>query len=597
MASLWGFCLVHFFLCTLPVTALWPQPRNLTHGASTVWISPSVQLRFVDERSALSHVWRPLRDGIQYFLGGLLPSQGEKKHNAERDDVVAAFERAREFIFNHRFVPRKFYPRNFTFEPGIDESENAPHVKTLIVTLTPLKCAIAENRGRASSDEAYQLWISESGNASITASGSRGAIYGIDTFAQLFYAHSLSVTEGYLSIAPVHIVDSPAFDHRGVNLDISRNWIAPTDAIRVLEAMAHCKFNKLHLHASDAQSWPLDIPSLPGLAAKGAYDSSQIWSPEDLRWVQRHGRLRGIEVYLEIDIPGHTTSVAASQPELIASAYREPWITYAAEPPAGQLTLGSADVMAFLKTLLNDLVPRNAEVSSHFHLGGDEVNAHVYGLGSDSSVTKDKIRAQVQKIMDQAFAIASKYKQTTIVWEELLLEWNLTLPSNTIIQTWRSNEALAQVLARGHRVLFGASTHWYLDCGHGAWFDPATPERPGPDPRASPPYMDQCAPYKNWRTIYSYNPLEGLSPKQRHLIAGGEVHMWTEMTDAVTLDGMLWPRAAVAAEILWTGTGTPVSEDTTRRLAELRERLVLEGVKAGVVQMEWCLRNKGGCTV
>ena len=73
--------------------------------------------------------------------------------------------------------------------------------------------------------------------------------------------------------------------------------------------------------------------------------------------------------------------------------------------------------------------------------------------------------------------------------------------------------------------------------------------------------------------------------------------MWNEMTDAVTLDVMLWPRAAAAAEVLWAGVGTPVSEDTTRRLAELRERLLLEGVAAGVVQMEWCLRNKGGCTI
>jgi hexosaminidase len=179
----------------------------------------------------------------------------------------------------------------------------------------------------------------------------------------------------------------------------------------------------------------------------------------------------------------------------------------------------------------------------------------------------------------------------------MLLEWNLTLPPSTIIQTWRSSDALPEVLSRGHRVLFGSSTHWYLDCGYGTWLDPADPGNPGPDSRASPPYMDHCAPYKNWRTIYSYDLLKGVSPEHRHLVAGGEVHMWGEMTDAVTLDGMLWPRAAAAAEVLWAGTGAPVSEDTTRRLAELRERLLLEGVAAGMVQMEWCLRNKGGCTV
>ena len=70
--------------------------------------------------------------------------------------------------------------------------------------------------------------------------------------------------------------------------------------------------------------------------------------------------------------------------------------------------------------------------------------------------------------------------------------------------------------------------------------------------------------------------------------------MWGELTDSVTLDGMLWPRVAAAAEVLWCGT-REVNEDATRRLAEARERLVTRGVAAGMVQMEWCLRNPGGC--
>lgn len=57
---------------------------------------------------------------------------------------------------------------------------------------------------------------------------------------------------------------------------------------------------------------------------------------------------------------------------------------------------------------------------------------------------------------------------------------------------------------------------------------------------------------------------------------------------------MLWPRAAAAAEVLWRGRGE-VGEESTRRLAEMRERLIARGVRAGMVQMEWGLMNKGGC--
>jgi hexosaminidase len=172
-------------------------------------------------------------------------------------------------------VPRKFYPRNASFEPDLDVEKQS--INTLTIRLTKLEHVVTVEHGILLNDEACQLHISESGHAFITAATIRGAIYGLNNFAQLFYAHSKSIVDSYLSIAPVRIVDGPLFEHRGLNLDISRNWIAPKDVLRVLDAMAHCKFNKLHLHASDAQSWPLEVPRLPDLAREGAYDLSQIF--------------------------------------------------------------------------------------------------------------------------------------------------------------------------------------------------------------------------------------------------------------------------------------------------------------------------------
>lgn len=73
--------------------------------------------------------------------------------------------------------------------------------------------------------------------------------------------------------------------------------------MRTTEAMAANKLNRLHIHASDTQSWPLEIPSLHDLAMKGAYSQTQIWRTEDLEAVQLHGKKHGGQAYVEIDLP------------------------------------------------------------------------------------------------------------------------------------------------------------------------------------------------------------------------------------------------------------------------------------------------------
>lgn len=100
--------------------------------------------------------------------------------------------------------------------------------------------------------------------------------------------------------------------------------------------MGFNKFNKLHLHATDAQSWPLEIPALLDLSRKGAYRDDQVWTTKDLENVQWHGVYHGGEVYLEVDLPDHTASIYDSYPDLI-TAYDKPWDKYAQEPPSGQL--------------------------------------------------------------------------------------------------------------------------------------------------------------------------------------------------------------------------------------------------------------------
>ena len=493
-------------------------------------------------------------------------------------------------VLNRSFVPQKFYPRDVPFEPATDDSKR--YIGQLTIEEDPRNDM--GDTERLDRSEAYTIDISEDGSAVIKIASPAGGLHALETFAQLFFAHSSPNSGFYTPYAPLSIKDRPTFGHRGLNLDIARNWIPPADVIRTVEAMAFNKLNRLHIHASDAQSWPLEIPALPDLAIEGAYSQSQIWHTEDLEAVQRHGTSYGVQVFVEIDLPGHTTSIGNAYPHLV-TAKDVPWPEYALEPPSGQLRLNSSEVPPFVETLLNDLLSRTSHHSSLFHLGGDELNLNAYMLDPTvNSASHQVIQPLVQAFVDHVISIATSHSLTVIMWEEMVIDWNLTLPQDVIIQTWRGNDdnALAAILNKGYKTLFGSNAHWYLDCGHGSFVDP---ESSNSDSPVKPPYVDYCSPYKNWRHMYAYNPVANIPQSQRHLIMGGEAHLWGELTDSVNLDGMLWPRVAAAAEVMWSAPGKKADESTTRRLADMRERLVMRGVGAGVVQMEWCLRHEGGC--
>ena len=511
--------------------------------------------------------------------------------------LETAVARVKQSIFVAQFTPWKFHPRGSLFEPPTDAYKAS--IKSILIQQNTSAHSWQPVSLTNDIDESYTLSLLENGDVTITTISYHGALHALETLSQLFYKHSISTAGIYTSLAPVEISDYPSFQHRGLNLDISRNIFSPADVIRTIDAMAFNKLNRLHLHAADAQSWPLAIPSLPELAAKGAYHPDQIWTVQDLRDVQSRGLSRGVSVFLEIDMPGHTASIANAYPELITALDELPnWQDYAAEPPSGELKLNSSAVFNFLETLLSDLLPRTTPYSSYFHTGGDEVNSNAYLIdenvrSNDSSVIQPLLQTFFSRVHNKVRAGGA----TPIVWEEMLLDWNLTLGPDVLIQTWRSDDALLQTVRKGFKALAGNYNHWYLDCGFGQWLDPAPASNV-----IAPPYLDYCAPVKNWRQIYTYDILSGIPADLAHLVIGGEVHMWAEQTDAVNLDDRLWPRAAAAAEVLWSGSkdadgNTRPVANATRRLAEQRERLVLQGIAAGPVQMVWCLQNEGACAL
>jgi hexosaminidase len=147
-------------------------------------------------------------------------------------------------------------------------------------------------------------------------------------------------------------------------------------------------------------------------------------------------------------------------------------LTYAAEPPAGQLRITNTKAVSLVKSILSGLAKRLP--GTFLHAGGDEVNRKCY---ADDAETQTALKASGETIDDAV----GKFANTTtsavlqagkipIVWEEYITHENSKpLDSRVVVTAWRGSETLSKIHEAGHRVIQVSYEYFYLDCGMGGW--------------------------------------------------------------------------------------------------------------------------------
>ncbi|EGO52477.1 hypothetical protein NEUTE1DRAFT_114431 [Neurospora tetrasperma FGSC 2508] len=601
-----------------PVSAIWPAPQSFTKGNSSLYLHPKINVTYNGEpvrrpnsSSSSSSFFLSSSNNVGGSAGpgyeGLFTKTPAQQQLIYKEDystsslsskeiVHAGVSRALGSIFSRNIVPWMLQPRGklSEFEPDLYKGQN--WIKSLEIDQTAKDAKTSFKPALAGEvSEAYSLTLSVEGDVKLTADSYIGVLHGLETFTQLFYQHSTG-TSWYTPYAPVEIKDEPKYPHRGILLDVARTFMPVKNILRTIDGMATSKLNRLHVHVTDSQSWPLQIISMPEVAEKGAYHSSQTYSPADIDLIQKYGALRGVQVYFEIDMPGHIGSLSLSHPDLIVAYDLWPYQWYCVEPPCGAFKLNDTKVDDFLGKLWDDLLPRVAPYSAYFHTGGDELNRNDSMLdeGIKSNDT-EVLRPLLQRFVDKQHERIRKEGLTPLTWEEIPIEWNINLGKDVVVQTWLGQSSVKNLTSRGHKVIDSNYNFWYLDCGRGQWlnFDNA-------DYAAFSPFLDWCNPYKSWRHVYSYDPAANLTEEEAKLILGGEVAVWAESIDPIALDTIIWPRASAAGEVLWSGRIDPATGqnrtqlDAAPRLSELRERLVARGVQSSSVYMTWCTQDPTG---
>ncbi|MFL9839963.1 family 20 glycosylhydrolase [Sphingomonas sp. ST-64] len=291
---------------------------------------------------------------------------------------------------------------------GVERAGIAPALAALGVREgggLPLAIRVDPTSGIA--PEGYRLEARADGVA-ITAADAAGASYGLRSLAQQ------AAFEGG-KMRPLTVADAPLYPHRGLHLDLGRNFHGRDQILKLVEAMAAYKLNKLHLHLAEDEGWRIEIPALPELAQIG---SVRCHDPEEKRCllpqlgagpdgapgvngylttadyvaIVRAASARGIEVIPSIDMPGHSRAaivamerrhdrLAAAGKSAEADAYRliDPadTTTYRSIQNYSDNTLNVCipATYRFVDTVVDALAQMHKTAGTPlktFHLGADE---------------------------------------------------------------------------------------------------------------------------------------------------------------------------------------------------------------------------------
>lgn len=194
--------------------------------------------------------------------------------------------------------------------------------------------------------EAYAITAGEV--LEISAQAAAGLYYGTRTMLQLLRRGA--TIRGT-------ITDWPAYEQRGVMVDVGRKHFSLQWLERLIENMGWLKLNHLHLHLNDNVGVGLECNSHPEIV------SEQHLSYADLDRILATAAAHHVTVVPEFDTPSHGAAVVVHHPGL------------AITDRFGAVELDKLDMaLPAARTLVAEIVAEWADrfPGPYFHLGGDE---------------------------------------------------------------------------------------------------------------------------------------------------------------------------------------------------------------------------------
>lgn len=411
----------------------------------------------------------------------------------------------------------------------------------------------------ASSPEAYRLHVTKDSVV----------IYGTTPDSFRFAWQTIRQLTTKKGILCCDVDDAPAYKWRSLMLDVSRHFFPISFLKKQVDIMAQYKFNRFHIHLTDAAGWRIEIKRYPRLTNFAAWRPEASWkewgangaryveegtpgayggyyTQDELRDLVRYAADRGITIVPEIEIPGHSEEVMTAYPEL--SCTHEPY-------KQSDFCPGNIATYDFMENVLKEVM--DIFPSEYIHVGGDEAAKKSW---PDCPLCQKKMKELGIDNVDglQANLIAhfgkflSDHGRQLVGWDEVIAG---NLSSNTTVMVWRGVEYASEAIKHGYNVVLSPGGYCYLD---------GYQDAPQTQPEAIGGYLTT-------EKVYSYVPGEDLSDDMKAKITGVQGNLWCEYVPTEEhAEYMLYPRALAIAEIGWNGTKTKDYPDFRRRaIAEI----------------------------
>lgn len=288
--------------------------------------------------------------------------------------------------------------------------------------------------------ESYTLKVGDS--VSLVAGSKVGVAWGLSTLGQL--GQGGQIRTGTYS-------DKPDVEFRAVLLDVARRYHSPSTLRTLVRYCAAAKVRYIQLHLTDDQNWMLPTKVLKGIDRNNTH-GRPTYTEREMRELQAFASYRGVTIYPEVDLPGHSAILTKHDPDLFRLKGSE---------STNCVNFGSTKVRNTLKALLAELYDLFPE-SPYIHLGGDE--AWYPNADKDPEIAESMKRLGEGKTAQDVFVdfvgeLADdviKKKKTPIVWEgfgpsEFAKK---RIPKQTQVVAWEGvYYPPAQLVADGYQII------------------------------------------------------------------------------------------------------------------------------------------------